>query len=76
VDIYFLKIGTATAHLGGQIKDAKQESPGEIRGSGVTGERRHEIGPGDIVVIPRDTAHHMDPGAGKLGYILMKIWVE
>jgi len=27
-------------------------------------------------LIPRDTAHHMDPGAGKLGYLLMKIWAE
>ena len=76
VDIYFLKIGTAVAQLGGQIRDAKEESPGEPRGSGVTGARRHEIGPGDIVLIPRDTAHHMDPGAAKLGYLLMKIWAE
>ena len=46
------------------------------RGVGVTGARRHEIGPGDIVLIPRDTAHHIDPGTGKLGYLLMKIWAE
>jgi mannose-6-phosphate isomerase-like protein (cupin superfamily) len=76
VDIYLLKIGTAVAQLGGHIADAKEESPGEPRGSSVTGARRHEIGPGDIVLIPRDTAHHMDPGAGKLGYLLMKIWAE
>jgi mannose-6-phosphate isomerase-like protein (cupin superfamily) len=76
VDIYFLKIGTAVAQIGGRIREAKEESPGEPRGSGVTDARRHEIGPGDIVLIPRDTAHHMDPGAGKLGYLLMKIWAE
>ena len=76
VDIYFLKIGTAVAQIGGRIRDEKEETPGEPRGSGVTDARRHEIGPGDIVLIPRDTAHHMDPGAGKLGYLLMKIWVE
>jgi mannose-6-phosphate isomerase-like protein (cupin superfamily) len=76
VDIYFMRIGTAVAQIGGHIRDAKEESPGEPRGSGVTDARRHEIGPGDIVLIPRDTAHHMDPGAGKLGYLLMKIWAE
>jgi mannose-6-phosphate isomerase-like protein (cupin superfamily) len=76
VDIYFLKIGSAAAQIGGQIRDAKEDSPGEIRGSGVADARRHEIGAGDIVLIPRDTAHHMDPGAGRLGYLLMKIWVE
>lgn len=76
VDIYFLKIGTAVAQLGGHITNETEESPGEIRGTGVTGARRLEVGPGDVVLIPRDTAHHMDPGAGKLGYLLMKIWAE
>jgi mannose-6-phosphate isomerase-like protein (cupin superfamily) len=76
VDIYFLQSGTATAELGGKILEAKLEAPGEIRGTGVSGARRHGIGPGDIVVIPRNTAHHMDPGAGRLTYLLMKVWVE
>jgi len=76
VDIYFLKIGTATSQLGGQIRNAKEESPGEIRGDGVTGARRYSVGPGDIVVIPRDTAHHMDPTSAKLGYLLVKVWAE
>jgi mannose-6-phosphate isomerase-like protein (cupin superfamily) len=76
VDIYFLKIGTATAELGGQIRNAKEESPGEPRGDGVTGSRRNSVGPGDIVVIPRNTAHHMTPTSAKLGYLLMKVWAE
>jgi mannose-6-phosphate isomerase-like protein (cupin superfamily) len=76
VDIYFLKIGTATSELGGQIRNAKEESPGEIRGDGVTGARRYSVGPGDIVVIPRETAHHMAPTSAKLGYVLLKVWAE
>jgi mannose-6-phosphate isomerase-like protein (cupin superfamily) len=76
VDIYFLKTGTAAAELGGTIQEAKLEGPGEIRGTGVSGARRYAIGPGDLVVIPRKTAHHMDPGAGKLGYLLLKVWTE
>ena len=75
-DIYSLKIGTATAQIGGQIRNAKEESPGEIRGDGVTGARRYSVGPGDIVVIPRDTAHHMDPTSAKLGYVLLKVWAQ
>jgi hypothetical protein len=43
VDIYFLKIGTAVAQIGGQIQDAKEESPGEPRGPGVTNARRYKI---------------------------------
>ena len=76
VDIYFLKIGTANGQLGGQIRNAKEESPGEIRGDGVTGARRYSVGPGDMVVIPRDTAHHMEPTSAKLGYLLLKVWAE
>ena len=76
VDIYFLKIGTANSELGGTIRNAKEESPGEIRGDGVTGGRRYSVGPGDIVVIPRETAHHMEPTSAKLGYLLLKVWAE
>jgi mannose-6-phosphate isomerase-like protein (cupin superfamily) len=76
VDIYFLKLGTATAQLGGQIQHVKDESPGEPRGTGVMGAEKYDIGPGDIVLIPRNTAHHMDPSAPKLSYILMKVWAE
>jgi mannose-6-phosphate isomerase-like protein (cupin superfamily) len=76
VDIYFLKIGTAASEFGGQIRNAKEDSPGEIRGDGVTGARRYSVGPSDLVVIPRDTAHHMTPGSAKLGYLLLKVWAE
>jgi mannose-6-phosphate isomerase-like protein (cupin superfamily) len=76
VDVYFLQRGTATAHLGGEITDAKEEIPGEIRGAGVKGTRTYSIGPGDLVVIPRNGVHHMDPGSGKLAYVLLKIWAE
>ena len=76
VDIYFLKTGTATGQIGGEIQNAKEEIPGEPRGDGVFGARRHAVGPGDIVLIPRSTAHHMEPGSGKLGYVLIKVWVD
>jgi mannose-6-phosphate isomerase-like protein (cupin superfamily) len=76
VDIYFIKIGTGSSQLGGTIRNAKEESPGEPRGDGVTGARQHSVGPGDIVVIPRETAHHMEPTSAKLGYLLLKVWAD
>jgi mannose-6-phosphate isomerase-like protein (cupin superfamily) len=76
VDIYFIKIGTGNSQLGGTIRNAKEESPGEPRGDGVTGARRYSVGPGDIVVIPRETAHHMEPTSAKLGYVLLKVWAD
>lgn len=76
VDVYFLQLGTARAYLGGEVQGAKEESPGEIRGAGVSGSREYDIGPGDLVVIPRMGTHHMKPAGGKLGYLLLKVWAE
>ena len=76
VDVYFMQVGTGTAHLGGEIVDAEEETPGEIRGNDVKGSRTYAIGPGDMVVIPRNGVHHMIPSTPKLGYVLLKVWAE
>ena len=76
VDIYFLKVGTAAAQLGGEIVNPKEEIAGEPRGDSVKGARSYTVGPGDLVLIPRSTTHHMDPGPNKLGYVLVKVWVD
>jgi mannose-6-phosphate isomerase-like protein (cupin superfamily) len=72
-DLYFMRLGTARAQIDGTLLNGKDDSPGEIRGTGVTGSRSFTIGPGDMVVIPRNTAHFMDPGSNKLGYLLVKV---
>jgi mannose-6-phosphate isomerase-like protein (cupin superfamily) len=69
--ICFVRHGTAQASLDGFIVDAKLTAPGQIRGSGVIGASQFTIGPGDIVWIPRNTAHFIDPGSGKVGYFLV-----
>jgi len=76
VDIYFMQRGTGKAELGGEITNAREESPGEIRGDGVKGAREYEIAPGDMVHIPRMGVHHMIPTSPKLSYVLLKIWAE
>ncbi|MGH9660491.1 MAG: hypothetical protein ACRD96_18215, partial [Bryobacteraceae bacterium] len=76
VDVYFMQAGRGTAHLGGSITNPKEDTPGEIRGDGVKGTRTYEIGPGDLVLIPRNGTHHMIPKTPKLGYVLLKIWSE
>ena len=72
-DLYFMRLGTARAQIDGTLVNAKYDSPGEIRGTGVSGSRKFTIGPGDMLVIPRNTAHFMDPGPNKLGYLLVKV---
>ena len=72
-DIYFARMGTARTQLDGRVTGGKEDPPGEIRGTGVSGAREFTMAPGDIVVIPRNTAHHSDPGSGKVGYLLLKV---
>ena len=72
-DLYFVRTGTAQARLDGTLIHGKEDPPGEIRGTGATGARRFTIGPGDMVVIPRNTVHYMDPGSARLGYLLLKV---
>jgi mannose-6-phosphate isomerase-like protein (cupin superfamily) len=73
-DVYLLQTGSATAQLGGEILNVRTDSPGEPRGTGVKGSRDYPIAAGDLVLIPRGVAHHMNPGAGKLAYLLIKLW--
>jgi mannose-6-phosphate isomerase-like protein (cupin superfamily) len=72
-DFYFWRLGTGKARIDGTLIHPKEEQPGEIRGFGVIGSRDYTVGPGDFVYIPRNTAHHMDGGDVKLGYVLVKI---
>ena len=69
--IYLVSTGHAEAELGGQIKDTREEGRGTTLGSGATGGQRYEIGPGDIVVIPPNTAHHMVLRGEKFGYLFI-----
>jgi mannose-6-phosphate isomerase-like protein (cupin superfamily) len=72
-DLYFVRTGTARAKLDGTLIHGKEDPPGEIRGTGVIGAREFSVSPGDMVVIPRNTAHFIDPGSTRLGYLLVKV---
>ena len=76
VDIYVIKAGSGVTQVGGKISNGKEDPPGEIRGDGVTGARNHPIAVGDVVVIPRNEAHHQQPKMPILGYILLKVWAD
>jgi mannose-6-phosphate isomerase-like protein (cupin superfamily) len=71
--IYFVRSGHAAAELGGQLQNAKEDRASTIVGNGATGAQRFEIGPGDIVVIPQNTPHHMDLSSERLEYILVLV---
>jgi mannose-6-phosphate isomerase-like protein (cupin superfamily) len=74
VDIYLVQAGAGVIQLGGSIDNAKEDSPGEPRGTGMTGSQESAVGAGDLVVIPRNLAHHMNPKSLPLAYVLIKVW--
>lgn len=71
--IYFVRYGTAKAAYDGRLVDPKVTGPGQIRGTGYIDSSEYTIGPGDIVWIPRNQLHFVDPGVGKIGYLLAGI---
>lgn len=71
--IYFVRYGTAKAAYDGRLVDPKVTAPGQIRGTGYIDSSEYTIGPGDIVWIPRNQLHFVDPGTGKIGYLLAGI---
>jgi len=68
--IYFVRLGTAKAKIDGVIVDPREPQQGETRGTGIIGAREYTMEPGDILFVPRNTAHFMDPGLGKYSYLL------
>jgi len=75
-DIYVVQTGTGVIQLGGSIENAKEEGPGEPRGTAMRGSVENAVGTGDLVLIPRNMAHHMNPRSLPLVYVLIKVWSE
>ena len=69
--IYFVRYGTAKAIYDGRLINPTVTGPGQIRGTGVLDGSEYTIAAGDIVFIPRNQVHFVDPGTGKVGYFLV-----
>jgi mannose-6-phosphate isomerase-like protein (cupin superfamily) len=71
--IYFVRHGTAKAAYDGRLVNPVVTTPGQIRGTGYVDASEYTIAPGDIVWIPRNQLHFVDPGTGKIGYFLISL---
>jgi mannose-6-phosphate isomerase-like protein (cupin superfamily) len=69
--IYFVRYGSAKAIYDGRLINPTVTMPGQIRGTGVLDGSEYTLAPGDIVFIPRNQVHFVDPGTGKIGYLLV-----
>ena len=72
-DIIHVLSGSATFVTGGMLSDGKPTGPGEIRGSTVEGGTSRTIKKGDVLVVPRGTAHWFKEVKGPLTYYVVKV---
>jgi uncharacterized protein GlcG (DUF336 family)/quercetin dioxygenase-like cupin family protein len=56
-DIFYVLEGHATVIVGGEIVDAHETAPHEIRGSAIRGGETRELATGDVLTIPRGVPH-------------------
>jgi mannose-6-phosphate isomerase-like protein (cupin superfamily) len=69
--VYVVRYGTAKGVFDGRLINPTVTAPGQIRGTGYLDASEYTIGAGDIVWIPRNQLHFVDPGTGKIGYLLV-----
>lgn len=73
-DIFIIERGKATLITEGSVPDAKETSPGELRGAAVVGGKSTLLTAGDIVHIPAETPHQMLVAPGdEVLYFVVKI---
>jgi glc operon protein GlcG len=73
-DVFMVVEGEATLVTGGKMVKAKTESPGELRGSGITGGESQQLAAGDIVHIAPNTPHQLRLAPGKtFTYFVVKV---
>ena len=72
-DVWYVIDGGCVLVTGGTLINAKQESPGQIRGSGISGGDERKIGKGDFIRIPTGVPHWVKKIEGKeIVYIVVK----
>ncbi len=72
-EIFLVVSGSAEVTLGGDVIDKKTKEENEYRGTTIAGGTTRKVGAGDIISIPRGTAHQMNPGSGYVLYIVIKM---
>jgi mannose-6-phosphate isomerase-like protein (cupin superfamily) len=65
--------GTATVLVGGELRDARQVAPGELRAAAVEGGERHELREGDVLAIPSRVPHQFVDVSEPFLYFVVKV---
>ncbi len=75
-DVYYVLEGGATLVLGGSLDSPSEVEPGEWRSPRILEGKTYEIKKGDLVVVPRGTAHQRSTPNKEFTMILIKIYAE
>ena len=73
VDVMRVVEGTATVLVGGELRDARQVAPGELRAAAVDGGERHELREGDVLAIPSRVPHQFVAVSEPFLYFVVKV---
>ena len=73
-DIFLVQSGEATILTGGKMVGGHTTKAGEIRGNGIDGGTRHQLGAGDVIHIPAGVPHQLLLTKGKpFTYFVAKV---
>jgi quercetin dioxygenase-like cupin family protein len=65
--------GNATVITGGEMRDAREVAPGELRAKEVEGGARHELRAGDVLAIPNRVPHQFVDVSDPFLYFVVKV---
>src|ERR1017187_608689 len=71
-DVFYIVDGTATFVTGGTMVDGKLVSPGQMRGTSITGGETHHLKKGDVIVVPNGTPHQFTETSNPFLYFIVK----
>jgi glc operon protein GlcG len=71
-DIIHVLSGRATLTTGGELVDAEETAPFELRGPRIAGGTRRAIAAGDVVVVPAGVPHWFEEVDGPVTYYVVK----
>ncbi|MFQ5986180.1 MAG: heme-binding protein [Thermoplasmata archaeon] len=71
-DIMYVLEGTATVVTGGEMIEARDTGPGEVRAASIKEGTTHHLGKGDVLVVPRGVPHWFREVEGPLLYFVVK----
>jgi Uncharacterized protein, possibly involved in utilization of glycolate and propanediol len=71
-DVIYVVEGSATLVTGGKAIDGKEIAPNEIRGTKIEGGEEHQIGKGEVIIIPNGVPHQFTAVTGELHYFVCK----